>query len=116
LDPKEKRLKRKLRARRGRDKNRGTVKIPRLCIYKSLTQTYAQLIDDDGGKTLISVSSYQIKEKNTKLEKAKKVGQILAEKAIKRKIKKVVFDRAGYPYHGRVKAVATGAREKGLIF
>ena len=78
---------------------------------------FVQLIDDVKGETLVSAGGKEIKEKNkTKLEMASLIGKLIAEKAGKIKIKKVVFDRGGYKYHGRVKAVADGAREEGLEF
>ena len=93
----------------------GTAQRPRLVVYRSNTSTYAQLIDDENGKTLIGVSSMKEK-KGTKLEKAKNVGIELAKKAKEAKITTCVFDRNGLKYHGRVKAVAEGAREGGLNF
>lgn len=102
------------RHKRIRAKVKGTDKRPRLVVYKSLKYTYAQLIDDDSRKVLMSVSDAKIKVKGTKSEKAKKLGTELAEKAKEKKIEAVVFDRNGYKYHGRVKAVADGAREGGL--
>jgi large subunit ribosomal protein L18 len=108
-----------------RAKIKGTIAIPRLCVFRSLNYIYAQLIDDEESKTLVSVSEKDIKEK-TKSEKTKdlsgkiarayKVGQLIAKKAEENKIKKVVFDRGGYKYHGRVKALAEGARQAGLEF
>ena len=117
------------RHKRVRAKIKGTAKIPRLCVFRSNKHIYAQLIDDEKGKTLISASDLDIKSKikNKKPEKIKKelkgkeaiayqVGQILAKKALGKKFEKVVFDRGGYKYHGRVKAFAEGAREEGLKF
>lgn len=94
----------------------GTARCPRLCVFRSIKHTYAQLIDDEKGKTLIAVNDEKIKEKKKKIDKAKKIGKLIAEQALEKKIKKVVFDRGGYKYHGRVKALAEGAREGGLIF
>jgi large subunit ribosomal protein L18 len=100
----------------------GTQERPRLVVYRSLNKIYAQIIDDDSGKTLISVSSLtkgikeQTKDIKGKISVAKIVGKTLAEEALKHSIKKVVFDRGNYLYHGRVKAVAEGAREGGLEF
>lgn len=88
---------------------------PRLSVYRSLKAIHAQLIDDDACKTLLSESSLKIK-KGTKTEKAKLLGLALAAKAKEKGIKEVVFDRSGYKYHGRVKALAEGAREGGLKF
>ncbi len=110
-----KREKRYRRHRRVRAKISGTAKIPRLCIFRSTKHIYAQLIDDEKSKTLAQVSDLEIK-KGKKTEIAYEVGKLIAQKAIKEKIEKVVFDRGGYKYHGRVKAVAEGAREAGLKF
>ncbi len=112
---------RKLKARstkkvRIRKKIKGTLERPRLCIFKSLSNMYAQLVDDVTGKTIVSVSTLgEIKGKSGK-DAAFEVGKMLATKAKDKKIEKVVFDRSGYIYHGRVKAVADGAREGGLNF
>ncbi|MEA3344479.1 MAG: 50S ribosomal protein L18 [Patescibacteria group bacterium] len=113
------------RHRKIRARVKGTSIIPRLYVFRSLNYIYAQLIDDDKGKTLVSSSEKDIKGKTKsdetkdlsgKIEKAYKVGQSIAKKAEENKIKKVVFDRAGYKYHGRVKALAEGARQSGLEF
>lgn len=112
---KNKRASKIRRHRRVRSKIQGTAAIPRLCIFRSLKYIYAQIINDQTGKTLVSVNDSQIKKGN-KTEKAKLVGKSLAEKALTKKIKKIVFDRAGYKYHGRVQALAEGAREGGLEF
>jgi len=106
-----KRIRRKARVRA---KIFGTVKKPRLSIFKSLKHTSVQLIDDEKGKTLIAVDDKKLK--GNKTEKATEVGKLIAEKAIKKKIKTCVFDKSGYKYHGRVKAVADGARTGGLRF
>lgn len=87
---------------------------PRLAVFRSSKHIFAQIIDDTQHKTLAFSSDY--KEKGTKSEKAYEVGKNLAEKALKLKIKKVVFDRGGFLYHGRVATVAKGAREGGLEF
>lgn len=151
VNPKLKREKRVRRHRRVRAKISGTSKVPRLCVFRSAKHIYAQLIDDEKGKTLVSVSDLKIKGKNKRAEPkttkkpvsakvsegkpsiakapeskeekrsgkialAYEAGKLIAEKAIKKKIKKVVFDRGACRYHGRVKAVAEGAREGGLIF
>ncbi len=110
--------KRKKRHRRIRGKISGTKKRPRLSIFKSNKFTYAQLINDKTGNTLVSADSREIKSKNKlkKLKAAQKTGELLAKRAKKKKIKKVVFDRSGYRFHGRVKALAKGARDKGLKF
>ena len=94
----------------------GTNTTPRLCVFRSNTSIYAQLIDDEKGVTLASSSSLELKVKNNNLEAAAAVGKDIAEKAKKAKIKTVVFDRGGYLYHGRVKALAEAARENGLEF
>jgi large subunit ribosomal protein L18 len=96
----------------------GTPTRPRLTIYRSNVGMYAQIIDDEAGRTLVSVSSLKDKKANgvPKLEQAKQVGKAIAEKAKAAGIEKVVFDRNGYLYHGRVKALAEAAREAGLNF
>jgi large subunit ribosomal protein L18 len=88
--------------------------LPRLSVFRSSKHIYANLIAD--GKTVFTVSDQKLQKKVTKVEKAKEVGKEFAEKALKNKFKRVVFDRAGYLYHGRVKALAEGAREGGLKF
>lgn len=90
--------------------------LPRLTVFRSSKHIYASLLDEKDGKTLFSVSDKNLKNKMTKVEKAKDVGKEFAQKAIAKKVKKVVFDRAGYLYHGRIKALAEGAREGGLDF
>ena len=92
----------------------GTAARPRLVVFRSLLHTYAQLVDDESGKTLVACSDIKEKGKGTKVEKAKKIGTDIAKKALEKKITEVVFDRNGYKYHGRTKAVAEGAREGGL--
>ena len=94
----------------------GTSETPRLCVFRSNNAIYAQLIDDVKGVTLASSSSLELKSKNNNLEAASAVGKDIATKAKKAKIKTVVFDRGGYLYHGRVKALAEAARENGLEF
>ncbi|MDQ2087597.1 50S ribosomal protein L18 [Herbivorax sp. ANBcel31] len=106
---------------RVRKKVKGTPERPRLNVYRSLTNIYAQIIDDTKGNTLVSASSLDssIKGKykfSGNKEVAKEVGKLVAQKASKDGIKKVVFDRGGYLYHGRVKELAEGAREGGLEF
>ena len=103
------------RKRRVRSKLSGTLSRPRLTVFKSSVHVYAQLIDDETGKTLVSASDLKIKT-GKKVEMAGKVGEELAKGAVAKKIKKVIFDRNGYKYHGRVKAVADGARKGGLEF
>ncbi|MFN4082558.1 MAG: 50S ribosomal protein L18 [Bacteroidia bacterium] len=94
----------------------GTAERPRLSVFRSNSQIYAQLIDDVVGKTLVAASSRSISEKATKVDIAKIVGKNLAEKALAAGINTCVFDRGGYLYHGRVKSLADGAREGGLNF
>lgn len=88
----------------------------RLSVFRSNRYISAQIIDDQKGETLLSVSEKELKEKLSRTEKAKKLGLLLAEKSKKKKIDKVVFDRGKFRYHGRVKALAEGAREGGLKF
>ena len=104
--------------RRIRKKVTGTSKVPRLTVFRSNKQIYAQIIDDASGKTLASASSYNNKaaEKKAKIEQAGIIGKEVAEKALKAGIESVVFDRNGYLYHGRVKQLADSAREGGLKF
>jgi large subunit ribosomal protein L18 len=113
-----KKEKRKRRHKRIRAKIFGTEKRPRLCVFRSNKHIYAQLIDDEKGHTIVSASDLELKriEKMTKVQKAKEVGKLIAKKAKEKNIEEVVFDRAGYKYHGRVKALAEGAREGGLKF
>lgn len=94
----------------------GTAERPRLTVFRSNSQIYAQVIDDTKGITLASASSLGIKDKITKTEKAAQVGKLLAEAAQKAGVQEVVFDRNGYLYHGRVKQLADAAREAGLKF
>ena len=101
--------------RRIRKKVSGTATMPRLAVYRSNKAIYCQLIDDINGVTLSSASSIEIKS-GTKVEQATAVGKAIAEKAKSRDISQVKFDRGGYLYHGRVKALADGARETGLEF
>ncbi|MBP3227900.1 MAG: 50S ribosomal protein L18 [Bacteroidaceae bacterium] len=100
---------------RVRNKISGTAARPRLSVFRSNKQIYAQVIDDVAAKTLVSASSLKL-EKLPKTEQAGKVGELVAEKALAAGISEVVFDRNGYLYHGRVKAVAEGARKGGLKF
>lgn len=99
-----------------RGKISGTAQKPRLTVFRSNTQIYAQVIDDVAGKTLASANSLKIKEKITKSEQAAKVGELVAAAAKAAGIDTVVFDRNGYLYHGRVKELADGARKGGLKF
>ncbi len=133
----EKQLKRKRRHKKVRTKISGTAKKPRLCVFRSLKHIQAQLIDDEKGQTLVSASDSEIssrkkihpvksargdekqfnrvkKDLSGKLLKAYFVGELIAKKAGEKKIKKAVFDRGGYKYHGRVKSLREGAQEGGL--
>jgi len=110
---------RKIRHRRVRRKVTGIISRPRLCVFRSLNHIYAQLIDDSRGQTLVSMSTLdsQVRSKTDGMGKSKKaevVGTLLAEKALNKGIKQVVFDRGGCKYHGRVKALAEAARKAGL--
>ena len=112
---------RKVRHKRVRRKISGTSDRPRLCVYRSLNQIYAQIIDDTKGQTIVSASSIESEIKSlcqgkSKSEQAKIVGEELAKRALKKKISEVVFDRGGYIYIGRVQTLADGAREAGLKF
>jgi len=124
-----KQQKRLRRHKRIRSKVKGTHNVPRLCVFRSNKHIYAQLIDDLKGNVLVAASDLELNQKKISQsgEKGKKnlkgkvalsyeVGKLIAQKALKKKIKRIVFDRAGYKYHGRVKALAEGAREGGLIF
>ncbi|MCK5856845.1 MAG: 50S ribosomal protein L18 [Bacteroidales bacterium] len=105
--------------RRVRGKISGTAARPRLSVFRSNKQIYTQIIDDEAGKTLASASSQDesISSKTvTKIEQAKLVGMLLAEKAKEANVEAVIFDRSGYVYHGRIKSMADGAREGGLKF
>ena len=104
------------RKRRVRSRIEGTKERPRLSVFRSNTHIYGQIIDDQKGVTLFSVSDLGKKEKMKKIESAAAAGEELAKKAIAKKIKKVTFDRNGFIYHGRVKALADGARKGGLEF
>ena len=115
---------RQKRANRIRKKISGTATRPRLCVRRSLSHMYAQIVDDLAGKSLVQTGSTSKeiqgkitdKKKTSKTEVAKLVGELIAEKAKAKGIEKVVFDRKGYAYHGRVKALAEAARKKGLQF
>jgi large subunit ribosomal protein L18 len=106
------------RARRVRAKIRGTADRPRLLIFKSLNHIYAQLVDDAARKTIAGVSSLKsgLDKAGTKMDKAKAVGEAIAKKAQELGIKRVIFDRSGYLYHGKVKMLAETARKTGLEF
>lgn len=110
---------RERRRRRVRATIHGVAERPRLNVFRSLKHIYAQLIDDDAGHTLAAASSLDPIVRSQgfkKTEEAAVVGRLLAQRALEKQIRQVVFDRAGYRYHGRVKAVADGAREGGLEF
>lgn len=104
------------RHKRVRTKVFGTHDVPRVCVFRSNTNIYAQIINDEEGITLVSASSQELKGNGSNVEAAKLVGENLAKKAEKAGIKKVVFDRGGYLYHGRVKALADALRDGGLEF
>ncbi len=116
---KERRIRRKKRVRK---KVFGTPERPRLSVYRSLKHIYAQIIDDPKGVTLVSCSTLspelraELNGKTKNKESARKVGLLLAKKALEKGIRKVVFDKGYFKYHGRVKALADGAREGGLMF
>jgi large subunit ribosomal protein L18 len=117
-EKKQARLKRKLRIRK---KLSGTSERPRLCVFRSAKHIYAQIIDDSRGQTMVAISTLDPAVKvqgkfDNKVAKAVFIGKLLGEKAVNMGIKKVVFDRNGFMYHGRVKAVSDGAREAGLDF
>jgi large subunit ribosomal protein L18 len=114
-DTKAQRLKRHTRVR---GKISGTPEIPRLNVFRSLNHIYAQIIDDVTGVTLVSASSVEkdFGANGGNIEGAKKVGELIAERAKSKGIENVVFDRGGYVYHGRVAALADGARSGGLLF
>ena len=95
----------------------GTAARPRLCVFRSLKNIYAQIIDDDKGVTLVAASSLEMKDVyGGNKDAAKQVGELIAKKALEKGIDTVVFDRGGYIYHGRVQELADGAREAGLKF
>ena len=114
----DKNAKRLQRHKRVRRKVFGTPQRPRLCVYRSNTNLYAQIIDDVAGNTLVSASTLdkEIKTKKSNIEAAKEVGALIAKRAAAKKITTVVYDRSGYIYHGVVKALAESAREGGLEF
>ena len=118
---KDKNQERLVRHKRVRTKVSGTAERPRLCVYRSLNQIYAQIIDDVKGVTLVSASTLDAELKDalngkSKTEQAKLVGETIAKRAKAKKVKEVVFDRGGYIYIGRVQALADAAREAGLKF
>lgn len=107
---------RAIRRKRVRSVVSGTDKRPRLSVFRANRHIYAQIIDDISGKTLAAASSMEIKAKDKKSDIATQVGKAIATKAMAKNIAEVVFDRGGFAYHGRVKALAEGAREGGLKF
>ena len=114
----DRKLERARRHKRVRRKISGTAERPRLCIYRSNTNIYAQIIDDAQGITLVSASTLDkaVKTKHANIEAAKEVGALIAKRATEKNITEVVFDRGGYIYHGVVKELAEAARENGLKF
>ena len=121
MNPKDKVRARLRRHKRVRKKIFGTPERPRLCVFRSLRHIYAQIIDDTVGRTLVAAStlSPELRGKlktGGNIEAARYVGELIAKKALEKGIKKVVFDRGGYKYHGRVKALAEAARKGGLEF
>lgn len=114
----DRKMERKRRHIRVRRKVSGTSACPRLCMYRSNTNIYAQIIDDEKATTLVSASTLEKEVKNKKANKeaAKEIGTLIAKKAKEAKITEVVFDRSGYTYHGVVKELAEAAREGGLKF
>ena len=114
----DRKLERTRRHARVRTKVSGTAERPRLCVYRSNTNLYAQIIDDVSGKTLVQASTLdkEVKTKKSNIEAAKEVGTLIAKRATANKIETVVFDRGGYIYHGVVKELAEAAREGGLKF
>jgi large subunit ribosomal protein L18 len=111
---------RKVRHKRVRCKIKGTASVPRLNVFRSSKNIFAQIIDDEKGKTLVSASSidkeFKKPEGSGKVNCALEVGKMVGKRALAKGISEVVFDRGGYDYHGRVKALADGAREAGLKF
>jgi large subunit ribosomal protein L18 len=110
----QKRAHREKRRKRVRRKVVGTAERPRLSVYRSNIHIYAQLIDDDAGNTLAAADSRKVGEAENRKESARKVGELIARKASEAGIETVVFDRGGNRYHGRIAALAEGAREGGL--
>ncbi len=115
INRKEQRERRHLRVRK---KISGTAERPRLCVYRSNSNLYVQVIDDVAGNTLVQASTLdkEVKTKHANKEAAKEVGKLVAKRAIEKNIKSVVFDRGGYIYHGVIKELAESAREGGLEF
>ncbi len=117
-EERSKKIKKMRRAKRVRTKILAVKNLPRLTVFRSNKYIYAQIIDDKLGKTLAFASEKELKDRNdlNKSQRAEEVGKIIAKKAGSRKIKNVVFDKGPYHYHGRIKRVADGAREGGLVF
>lgn len=109
-------IERRKRSRRIKAKTRGEARRPRLSVFRSLKYLYIQLIDDASGKTIVSFDSRKLKGAKNNIETAKKAGKEFAKLARSKKIEEVIFDRSGYKYHGKIKALAEGAREEGLKF
>ena len=114
----DRKLERTRRHARVRTKVSGTAERPRLCVYRSNSNIYAQIIDDVAGNTLVSASTLdkEVKTKKSNIEAAKEVGTLIAKRATAKNIKNVVYDRGGYIYHGIIKELAEAAREGGLEF
>jgi large subunit ribosomal protein L18 len=116
----KKQAKRYNRHKKIRMKIMGNTSRHRLCVFRSLNHLYAQIIDDEKAKTIVSAKDSEVKkskeDKNSKTNLAHEVGKLIAKKSLEKKINEVVFDRGGYKYHGRIKALADGAREGGLKF
>ena len=113
---KDSRKLRLVRHARVRKKVIGVPERPRLCVFRSLRYIYAQIIDDTSGRTLVAASSKEAEASGTKVAVSQAVGKLVAERAKSAGITQVIFDRGGYKYHGRVKALAEGSREGGLTF
>ena len=107
-----------IRHKRTRKKISGTKDKPRLSVFRSLNHIYAQIINDDNGITLLQANSLELKttKTQTKTSIAEEVGKLLGQRAKEKKVKKVVFDKGGYKYHGRIKALANSARKEGVKF
>ena len=118
MNKNSKKEQREKRHRKVRAKIHGTKDRPRLCVFKSNKHIYAQIINDDKGFTLVFTSDLEVKDskKDKKIDLAQKVGELIANKAKGKKITKVVFDRGGFKYHGRIKTLADEARKQGLQF
>ena len=114
----DRKAEREIRHARVRNKVSGTADRPRLCVFRSNSNLYAQIIDDVAGNTLVQASTLdkEVKTKLSNKEAAKEVGSLLAKRALEKNIKEVVFDRGGYIYHGVIKELAEAAREGGLTF